>query len=256
MCILHLSTHNASYQLDDFDAYDSNYDEISTTTAVLMANLSSYGSYVLSEVVQIVLWYLDSGCSKHITGDRSQLTNFVHKFLGTAKFGNEQVAKIMGYEDYQIRNVTISSVYYVEGLGHNLFSVGQLCDSYLEVASRKHTCFVHNLEGVDLLSGSRGTNLYSLSIKDMMASFLYEPPSPDFVPEPAYPEFMPHEDDVFPAEEQPLPAALSPTADSLGYITESDPEEDPDKEEDEDPEEDPTDYPTHVDDYKEEEESS
>ncbi|GJT83844.1 hypothetical protein Tco_1058186, partial [Tanacetum coccineum] len=76
------------------------------------------------KVVQIVLWYLDSGCSKHMTGDRSQLTNFVNKFLGTVKFGNDHVAKIMGYGDYQIGNVTISRVYYVKGLGHNLFSVG------------------------------------------------------------------------------------------------------------------------------------
>ncbi|GKC46743.1 retrovirus-related pol polyprotein from transposon TNT 1-94 [Tanacetum coccineum] len=73
---------------------------------------------------------------KHIIEDRSQLTNFVHKFLGTVKFGNDQVAKIMGYGDYQIWNVTISRDYYVEGLGHR----------------------------------SRGTNLYSLSIRDMMAS--------------------------------------------------------------------------------------
>nr|GFA66296.1 integrase, catalytic region, zinc finger, CCHC-type, peptidase aspartic, catalytic [Tanacetum cinerariifolium] len=60
------------------------------------------------QVVQIVLWYLDSGCSKHMTEDRSQLTNFVNKFLGTIKFGNDHVAKIMGYDDYQIRNVTFS----------------------------------------------------------------------------------------------------------------------------------------------------
>ncbi|GJR13152.1 retrovirus-related pol polyprotein from transposon TNT 1-94 [Tanacetum coccineum] len=70
----------------------------------------------------------------------------------------------------KIGNVTILRVYYVEGLGHNLFSVGQLCDSDLKVAFRKHTCFVRDLEGVDLLSGSRGTNLYSLLIGDMMAS--------------------------------------------------------------------------------------
>ncbi|GJX13510.1 hypothetical protein Tco_0205268 [Tanacetum coccineum] len=107
-----------------------------------------------TKVVQIVLWYLDSGCSKHMTGDRSQLTNFVSKFLGTVKFGNDQVAKIMGFGDYQIGNVTISRVYYVEGLGHNLFSVGQFCDSNLEVAFRQHTCFIRNLEGVDLLTGS------------------------------------------------------------------------------------------------------
>ncbi|GJW35555.1 retrovirus-related pol polyprotein from transposon TNT 1-94 [Tanacetum coccineum] len=83
---------------------------------------------------------------------------------------NDQVAKIMGYRDYQIGNVTISRVYYVEGLGHNLFSVGQFCDSNLEVAFRQHTCFIRNLEGVDLLTGSRGDNLYTLSLRNMMAS--------------------------------------------------------------------------------------
>ncbi|GJZ11382.1 retrovirus-related pol polyprotein from transposon TNT 1-94 [Tanacetum coccineum] len=69
-----------------------------------------------------------------------------------------------------IRNVTISRVYYVEGLGHNLFSVEQFCDSNLEVAFRQHTCFIRNLEGVDLLTGSRGNNLYTLSLGDMMTS--------------------------------------------------------------------------------------
>ncbi|GJU24916.1 retrovirus-related pol polyprotein from transposon TNT 1-94 [Tanacetum coccineum] len=107
-----------------------------------------------------------------MTRDRSWLTNFVYKFLGTVKFDNDQVAKIIGYGDYHIGNVIISRVYYVEGLRHNLFLVGQFYDSDLEVAFRKHTCFVRNLEGVDLFSGSRGTNLYSLSIGDIMASSL------------------------------------------------------------------------------------
>ncbi|GKC24569.1 retrovirus-related pol polyprotein from transposon TNT 1-94 [Tanacetum coccineum] len=106
------------------------------------------------KVIQIVLWYLDSGCSKHMTGDRSQLTNFVNKFLGTVKFRNDHVAKILGYGDYQIRNVTISRVYYVEGLRHNLFSVGQFYDSNLEVAFRQHTCFICNQEAKhDLVRG-------------------------------------------------------------------------------------------------------
>nr|GEX61263.1 hypothetical protein [Tanacetum cinerariifolium] len=77
---------------------------------------------------------------------------------------------IMGYGDYKIGNVTILRVYFVEGLGHNLFSVGQFCDSDLEVAFRQHTCFIRNLDGVDLLTGSRGNNLYTLSLQDMMAS--------------------------------------------------------------------------------------
>ncbi|GJY17131.1 retrovirus-related pol polyprotein from transposon TNT 1-94, partial [Tanacetum coccineum] len=133
-------------------------------------NVPSSKYKVPKSVVQIVLWYLDFGCSKHMTEDRSQLTNFVNKFLGTVKFGNDHVAKILGYGDYQIGNVTISRVYYVEGLGHNLFFVGQFCDSNLEVAFRQHTCFIRNLEGVDLLTGSRGNNLYTLSLGDMMAS--------------------------------------------------------------------------------------
>ncbi|GJY20376.1 retrovirus-related pol polyprotein from transposon TNT 1-94 [Tanacetum coccineum] len=147
-------THNAAYQTDDLDTYDSDCDDFSTAKAVLMANLSSYGSDVLSEVVQIFLWYLDSGCSKHMTGDRSQLTNFVHKFLGTVKLVNNQIEKIMRYGDYQLGNITISRVYSVEGLGHNLFFVGQFYDSDLEVAFKKPLCFVRNLEGVDLLLGS------------------------------------------------------------------------------------------------------
>ncbi|GJS89286.1 putative ribonuclease H-like domain-containing protein [Tanacetum coccineum] len=64
----------------------------------------------------------------------------------------------------------ISRVYYVEGLGHNLFSVGQFCDSDLEVAFRKHTCFVRDIKGTDILKGSRGTNLYTISIDEMMKS--------------------------------------------------------------------------------------
>nr|GEV74030.1 putative ribonuclease H-like domain-containing protein [Tanacetum cinerariifolium] len=105
-----------------------------------------------------------------MTRDCSHLINFVQKFLGTVKFGNDHVAKIMGYGDYQIGNVIISRVYHVEGLGHNLFSIRQFCDSDLKVAFRQHTCFIRNLDGVDLLTGSRGNNLYTLSLQDMLAS--------------------------------------------------------------------------------------
>ncbi|GJY76619.1 retrovirus-related pol polyprotein from transposon TNT 1-94 [Tanacetum coccineum] len=98
--------------------------------------------------------------------------NFVSKFLGTVRFGNDQIARIIGYGDYQLGNVIISRVYYVEGLGHNLFSVGQFCDADLEVAFRKNTCFIRNLEGVDLLSGSQDTNLYTIYLDDMLKSSL------------------------------------------------------------------------------------
>nr|GEX46292.1 copia protein [Tanacetum cinerariifolium] len=98
-----------------------------------------------SLVVQSVLWYLDSECSNHMIEDRSQLINFVQKFLGTVKFRNDHVAKIVGYGDYKIGNVTISRVYFVEGLGHNLFSMGQFCDSDLEALKTKSWLWHHRL---------------------------------------------------------------------------------------------------------------
>ncbi|GJW62973.1 retrovirus-related pol polyprotein from transposon TNT 1-94 [Tanacetum coccineum] len=64
------------------------------------------------QVVQVVLWYLDSGCSKHMTGNRSKLKNFVEKFIGTVRFGNDHFGAIMGYGDYVIGDSVISRVYY------------------------------------------------------------------------------------------------------------------------------------------------
>ncbi|GKE40203.1 integrase, catalytic region, zinc finger, CCHC-type containing protein, partial [Tanacetum coccineum] len=95
--------------------------------------------------VQIVLWIVDSGCSKHMTGDCSLLKNFVKKFMGTIRFGNDHFAEIIGYGDYVQGNIIVCHVYYVEGLGHNLFIVGQFCDGDLEVAFRSNTYMVASL---------------------------------------------------------------------------------------------------------------
>nr|GEW60070.1 retrovirus-related Pol polyprotein from transposon TNT 1-94 [Tanacetum cinerariifolium] len=237
-------THNAAYQADDMDAYDSDCDEINTAKIALMVNLSHYGSddltevhnqdnvthNVINQIMQAMLLseqYIVNQSETEITSnsniipysqynslnseepnlsirptqvevpkelpksqekdivikklkeiikslsgnmkeekikhelkeiktinieldhrvtklipdnqDRSSLTNFVNKFLGTVKFGNDYVEKIMGYGDYQIRNVTISKVYFIEGLRHNLFSVRQFCDSDLEVGISHET---------------------------------------------------------------------------------------------------------------------
>ncbi|GJY49595.1 retrovirus-related pol polyprotein from transposon TNT 1-94 [Tanacetum coccineum] len=120
--------------------------------------------------IQIILWVVDSGCSKHMTGDRSLLRNFIKKFMGTVRFGNDNFAAITGYGNYIRGNITICHVYYVGGLGHNLFSVGQFWDGDLEVAFRSNTCYIRNLEGDDLLTGGRDSNLYSISISDMATS--------------------------------------------------------------------------------------
>ncbi|GJS20405.1 retrovirus-related pol polyprotein from transposon TNT 1-94 [Tanacetum coccineum] len=82
---------------------------------------------------------------KHMIGNRSQLMNFVSKFLGTIRFRNDQIAKII---------------------------VGQYSDSDLEDAFWKNTCFIRNLDGVDLLLGSKDTNLYTISLDDMLKTSL------------------------------------------------------------------------------------
>nr|GEZ26210.1 retrovirus-related Pol polyprotein from transposon TNT 1-94 [Tanacetum cinerariifolium] len=80
------------------------------------------------------------------------------------------VAAILGFGDLQWGNILITRVYFVEGLGHNLFSVGQFCDSDLEVAFRRNACFIRNLEGVDLLKGDRSTNLYTINLQEMASA--------------------------------------------------------------------------------------
>ncbi|GKE32495.1 retrovirus-related pol polyprotein from transposon TNT 1-94 [Tanacetum coccineum] len=98
-------THNAAFQTEDLDTYYFDCDDLSTAQAVLMTNISNYGSDIISEVVQIVLWYLDSGCSKHMTGNRSQLMNFVSKFLDNGtKFVNQTLRE--WYENVGITHQT------------------------------------------------------------------------------------------------------------------------------------------------------
>nr|GEX11335.1 retrovirus-related Pol polyprotein from transposon TNT 1-94 [Tanacetum cinerariifolium] len=94
------------------------------------------------EVIQICLWCVNSGCSKHMIGNLKLLINFVWKFTGTVRFEIDHVAAILG----------------------------QFCDSDLNVAFRRNACFVRNFEGVDLLKGDRSTNLYTINLHEMASA--------------------------------------------------------------------------------------
>nr|GEV65944.1 retrovirus-related Pol polyprotein from transposon TNT 1-94 [Tanacetum cinerariifolium] len=233
---------------------------------------SSSDEETIVEIVQICIWILDSGCSKHMMGNRTLLTNFVEKFLVTVRFGNEDFAVIAGYGmwglevvvqkctcfvqtedcvdlliddrssnlytialndiasnslvcllandsssqswlwhqrlshlnfatinnlvknnlvrakwcsgkeksfcgdcwlwDVGIRPMMTKKVYYVKGLGHNLFSVGQFCDKGLEVVVQKCTCFVQTEDCVDLLIDDRSSNLYTIALNDIASNSL------------------------------------------------------------------------------------
>ncbi|GKA12699.1 retrovirus-related pol polyprotein from transposon TNT 1-94 [Tanacetum coccineum] len=95
-----------------------------------------YCLLILLQLVEIILFIVDSGCSKHMTGNLKLLTNFVEKFLGTVKFGNDQIAPILGYGDL------------VQGAITN---------------KMKSTCYIRDLKGNDLLTGLVAQNLYSIT---------------------------------------------------------------------------------------------
>nr|GEX68186.1 ribonuclease H-like domain-containing protein [Tanacetum cinerariifolium] len=107
---------------------------------------------------------------KTYDGESLTAQQFCEKFIRKIRFGNDHFGAIMDYEDYVIGDSVIFKVYYVEGPGYNLFFVGQFFDSDLEVTFRKHSCYVRDVDGVDLLKGSRGSNLYTISVEDMMKS--------------------------------------------------------------------------------------
>nr|GEY77435.1 hypothetical protein [Tanacetum cinerariifolium] len=88
------------------------------------------------------------------------------------------------------------------------------------------------------------TRSYQMEDEDEHEPMFIQPHDPDFMPEPIYPEYIPLEDEhILSAEEQPLPPVVSPTAESPGYVAESDPEEDPEEYEDDETEDGPVDYP-------------
>nr|GEV02116.1 copia protein [Tanacetum cinerariifolium] len=92
------------------------------------------------------------------------------QFLNSSVFLGGLSKFVCGYGDLKWENITITKVYFVEGLGHNLFSVGQFCDADLEVAFRRNTCFIRDLDAVDLLKGNRSTNLYTINLYVMASA--------------------------------------------------------------------------------------
>ncbi|GJU57934.1 integrase, catalytic region, zinc finger, CCHC-type containing protein [Tanacetum coccineum] len=97
----------------------------------------------------LVLWIVDSECSKHMTGNLQLLRNFVEKFMRTFRFGDDHFTAITGYGEYAQGNLMICHVYYVEGLRYKLILVGQFCEGDLEVAFHSNTCYVRNLKACE-----------------------------------------------------------------------------------------------------------
>lgn len=111
------------------------------------------------------IWVLDSGCSHHMTGDKSKFLSFRNHPGGFVKFGDNTGLYITGIGNVLINNDTsINDVYYVEGLKYNLLSVSQICDSGLQVEFSSYECYIKKESGKIIARGFRTSgNLYNLS---------------------------------------------------------------------------------------------
>ncbi|KAJ9565617.1 hypothetical protein OSB04_001583 [Centaurea solstitialis] len=121
---------------------------MSTTASTLHSSVSNFLAF--RKFIASHKWYLDSGCSKHMTGKKEILSNYKEEYGGSVKFGNNELAPVVGQGDIVCKDITIKNVAHVVGLNHNLFSIGKFCDKDLEVYFKKRRCVVRTEEGKEL----------------------------------------------------------------------------------------------------------
>ena len=116
------------------------------------------------KVMDTCLWYLDSGCSRHMTGDQSLFKVFESNKNGNVSFGDGSKSQIKGKGIISLSGLLdIANVLYVEGLRVNLLSISQICDQDFMVLFSKGKCLVMNESGKKLISGVRTLdNCYGL----------------------------------------------------------------------------------------------
>ncbi|KAJ9561389.1 hypothetical protein OSB04_006549 [Centaurea solstitialis] len=110
-----------------------------------------------------------------MTGRKELISNYKEEYGGSVKFGNNELSPVVGHgdivcEDITVITITINNVAHVEGLNHNLFSIGKFCDKDLEVNFNKRRCAVRTEWGRELLVGTRKTNLYTIKLRHMLAN--------------------------------------------------------------------------------------
>ena len=111
--------------------------------------------------VNRVVWILDSGCSRHMTGDRALLSNVVEKAGPVLTFGDNSKGLTQGYGSLQAGNVIIDNISVVQGLQHNLLSISQLCNKGYSVLFDKERCqMLHKKNGLLALQGVGKGNLF------------------------------------------------------------------------------------------------
>ena len=111
------------------------------------------------KVFNSCLWYLDRGCSRHMTGDKSLFKTLKEKVGDYVTFGDGSHAQVLGKGTIEIPGLPLlKDVLYIKGLKANLLSITQICDEDFLVQFLKKGSIIINEEGIQVLEGNRTTN--------------------------------------------------------------------------------------------------
>ena len=111
------------------------------------------------KVFDSCLWYLDSGCSRHMTGDKTLLKSFKEKVGDYVTFGDGSYAQVLGKRTIKKPGLPLlKDVLYIKGLKANLLSITQICDEDFIVQFTKKGCIIIDEEGIHVLEGNRTTD--------------------------------------------------------------------------------------------------
>ena len=117
------------------------------------------------------MWFLDSGCSKHMTGNRDLFVDLTLKKLGYVNYGDNNKGKILGIGNVGSNSTMfIKNVLYVEGLKYNLLSISQLSDKGFNVSFNSEQCMISDKNESFKLIGKRENNMYLLSLHSVAVS--------------------------------------------------------------------------------------
>ncbi|KAI3672654.1 hypothetical protein L6452_38751 [Arctium lappa] len=117
------------------------------------------------------LWVIDSGCSRHKTGFKHLLHNYVEEPAGAVRFANSEVeGHVRGYRMLDNGVMKIQRVLYVEGLDHNLFSTSHFCDMKYQVRFTTSHCYLEDPDGYEIFRAERHRNLYYIHFPTLSAT--------------------------------------------------------------------------------------
>ena len=112
---------------------------------------------------------MDSGCSRHVTGDEAQFTSLRPKEGGLVTFGDNSKGKIISIGSVDNNSTTsIKNVLFVKGLKYNLLSISQLCDKGCKVVFESSKCDVTDINSdKTILTGYIQGNIYTFDLNDL-----------------------------------------------------------------------------------------